>query len=417
MDREIKKRHPLLLKAAFIGIPALALAGAAWWALSGAFTSVYHADRAAVLYGEVTSGSFNDYIRLSGRVETGTVVQVSALETGIVERKWVEEGAFVNAGDIILTVSNSTLRQQILDSESQLAERQNMLRDTELAMEKERLQLRQDLLTARMETGRLKREADRQKTLYEERLTSREEYLKACEDYELAREKMKLLDERIVKDSVYRSIQIGMMRESLDNMHSNLMLVRQRADNLNIRVSHSGQLGALDAELGQNIQAGQRVGQINILGDYRIVTGIDEHYIDRVAPGLSGTVERNGAGYDVSIRKVYPEVNAGQFRADLVFTGVVPDKIRVGQTFHVDLRLGDPVEAVMVPRGSFFQTSGGHWAYVVAEDGKSAVRREIAIGRQNPRYYEVVSGLKPGERIITSSYADYGEADRIEFDD
>lgn len=413
MDREIKKKYPRLKKILIIAASSLLLAGISIWAISRASTSVYRADSTAVTFGKVVEGDFNDYIRLTGKVETGTIVHISAIETGIVDSKPVEEGAIVNEGDIIITLRNPNLQQQILDSESQLAERQNMLRDTEIAMEKERLQLKQDLLTTKMEANRLHRIYQQQKTLYEEHLTSREEYLKAKEDSELADEKMKLLKDRIHQDSLYRSVQIGMMRESLDNMRRNFELVRQRADNLNIRASHSGQLGILNAELGQNIPAGQQVGQINILGNFKIVANIDEHYIDRVVQGLSGSMERNSRNYKIIISKIYPEVTSGQFRADLTFDSSIPENIRVGQTYHINLQLGDPIKAVMVPRGSFFQTTGGHWAYVMEPDGKTAVKREISIGRQNPQYYEVTAGLRPGEKIITSSYSAYGEADKI----
>ncbi len=413
MDREIKKRHPRLRKILIITASSLLLTGVIIYAVSRATTSVYRADSSAMTFGEVMEGDFNDYISLTGKVETGTTVQISAIETGIVESKPVEEGAVVNEGDIIITLRNPNLQQQILDSESQLAERQNMLRDTEIAMEKERLQLKQDLLATQMEANRMRRICLQQKTLYDEHLTSREDYLKAQEDSELADEKMKLLKERIHQDSLYRSVQIGMMKESLDNMRRNFELVRQRANNLNIRASHSGQLGALNAELGQNIPAGQQVGQINILGNFKIAANIDEHYIDRVAKGLSGTMERNNRNYKLIISKIYPEVTSGQFRADLTFDSSMPENIRVGQTYHINLQLGDPVKAIMVPRGSFFQTTGGHWAYVMEPDGRSAVKRKISIGRQNPRFYEVTGGLRPGEKIITSSYSAYGESDRI----
>lgn len=395
-----------------VGASAI-MAAVAAWAISRADTSSYHADTSAIIIDNVTQGAFSDYVRINGRVETGTIVQVSALETGLVEQKWVEEGATVKAGDIILTLRNPNLQQQILDSESQLAEKQNMLRDTEIAMEKERLQVKQDLLSTHTDLIRKRRLMQQQETLYAESLTSREECLKAREDYSLALESLQLLEQRLRQDSLYRCVQLAMMRESLGNMQENFALVRQRADNLNIRASHSGQLGSLTAELGQSIAAGQQIGQINILDNYKITVTIDEHYIDRVLPGITGRFERRNTPYTVAIRKVYPEVVNGQFKADLTITGDMPDNIRVGQTYQIDLQLGAPSECVMVPRGTFFQASGGRWAYVVAPDGKSATRRPIKIGRQNPRYYEVLEGLSPGERIITSSYANFGDADKI----
>lgn len=413
MDTEIRHKYPRLRKYGLWAAGGAALAVAVIWAAASSGTSTYRADAASIVVGNVTRGSFDDYIRLNGRVETGTVVQVSALETGTVDRKWVEEGAMVREGDIILTLRNPNLRQQILDSESQLAEKQNMLRDTEIAMEKERLQLKQDLLAARTDLNRKRRVAEQQEALYAESLTSREEYLKAREDYQLAAETVDLLQGRISQDSLYRSVQLAMMRESLHNMQENFALVRERADNLNIRASHSGQLGSLNAELGQNIAAGQQVGQINMLDNYKISVSIDEHYIDRVTQGLRATAQRQNQHLDMTLRKVYPEVTAGQFRADLAIDGELPANIRVGQTYPVDLVLGEATEAVMVPKGSFFQSSGGQWMYVLDKDGKTATRRNIRIGRQNYRYYEVLEGLEPGERVITSSYTAFGDADKI----
>lgn len=421
MDTEIKRKYPRLRKYGWIAVAATVVAGAIVWAIIASSTSSYHADSKGILTGEVTLGRFDDFVRLTGRVETGTIVQVSALESGIVEKKWVEEGAYVNEGDIILTLNNPNLRQQILDSESQLAEKQNMLRDTELAMEKDRLQIRQDILSAKTLLNQKRRLSEQQSELYKERLTSREEYLKAREDYELARENLKLLENRQRQDSLYRQVQVAMMRESLHNMQENFMLVRQRADNLNIRATHSGQLGSLNAELGQNIPAGQQVGQINILDNYKFTVSIDEHYIDRVAPGLNARASKNGTEIDLIIKKVYPEVSNGQFKADLVIDqskgDESPVKLRVGQSFPVDLRLGESTESLIVPKGSFFQNSGGKWAYVLSDDGKTAERREIKIGRQNPKYYEVLEGLDPGEKIIISSYSNYGDADRIVLSD
>ena len=269
MDKEIKPKNRFLKKAA-VAIAGAAIIAAAIYAITRIGDNTYKADADSVTIAEVTSGIFNDCIRLNGRVETGVTVQVSALETGIVDRRWVEEGAMVKEGDIILTLHNPNLRQQILDSESQLAEKQNMLRDTELAMEKERLQVRQDILSTRTDYSRKQRIMKQHEQLYRENLCSREEYLQAREDCELARRSLALLQERLSQDSLYRREQIRMMRESLRNMQENFSLVRQRADNLNVRASHSGQLGNLTAELGQNIAAGRQIGQINILDDYKI---------------------------------------------------------------------------------------------------------------------------------------------------
>lgn len=413
MDNEIKPKYVKLKKYGIMGTAAALIVAATVFAIGKAGESTYRVDADSVTTAEVKQGMFNDFIRVNGRVETGVIVQVSALESGIVEQKWVEEGAMVNAGDVIVTLQNPNLRQQILDSESQLAERQNMLRDTEIAMEKERTQVKQDLLATRTDCMRKERVMRQKETLYKEKLVSREEYLQAKEDCDLARQSMALLQERQRQDSLYRQVQIAMMRESLRNMQENFSLVRQRADNLNIRASHSGQLGNLSVELGQNVGSGQQIGQINILDNYKIVVNIDEHYIDRVEAGLQDKVERQGKKYDVTLYKVYPEVADGTFKADLKLDGTMPENIRVGQTYYISLQLGEPTEGVLVPRGAFFQSTGGRKAFVLSRDGKTATLRDIKIGRQNPQYYEVLEGLEPGERIITSSYKNFGKATKL----
>ncbi len=417
MDTEIKRKYPRLRKYAIPTAIIIVLSVAIIWAIFATKTTSYKTDETNLVIREVTEGEFNDYIHLSGKVETGVIVQVSALETGIVDQKLMEEGAMVNEGDIILTLRNPLLRQQILDSESQLAEKQNMLRDTELAMENNRLQVKRDILSARTEINRKRRIAEQQNSLYKEDLTSREECLIAQEDYELAKENLRLLEERLRQDSAYRSVQVAMMRESLHNMQENFMLVRQRADNLNVRATHSGQLGSLTAEIGQNISAGQQVGQINILDNYKLTVQIDEHYIDRVEPGLQGKASRQGKEFDVTVAKVYPEVVNGSFKADLLISGNTPEKPRVGQTYPVDIQLGNSSNAIMIEKGTFFQSSGGKYVYVLEPDGKSALKRTVTLGRRNPRYYEVLEGLAPGEKVIVSSYNDFGEADRIKIND
>ena len=413
MDIEIKPKNQFLKKYGWMIVAGVVLVAVLVYAVLSVGTTSAEADINSIIIGDVTRGSFNDNIRLTGKVETGVSAQVSALETGVVEAKLIEEGAFVNAGDIILTLRNPNLRQQILDSEAQLAEKQNMLRDTEIAMEKDRLQIKQDLLVARTDLNRKRRVARQQEELYKEKLTSREEYLVAKEDCQLAEENYQLLLSRERQDSLYRGVQLDMMRESLRNMQENFMLVRQRADNLNIRASHSGQLGSLNAELGQNIAAGTQVGQINILDNYKMTVSIDEHYIDRVSAGLKAVAARQNQTIDLTLSKVYPEVTDGTFRADFTIDDDSTGNLRVGQTYSIDLVLGEPTQAVMVPRGTFFQSTGGRSVYVLSPDGKSATRRDVRLGRQNPQFFEVIDGLEPGERIITSSYQNFGDAQKI----
>ena len=362
----------------------------------------------------VTRGEFKDYIRVSGRVLPMVTIQLSPQEGGIVQQILIEEGSRVHQGDPILILSNDALDLQILNSEAELAEKENILRNTQIQMEQQKLDVRQNELEYGTQVERLRRAYEQQKALYEDKLIAREEYLKAEEDYRLARQKHLLIRERSRQDSLYRGTQIDRMEESLDNMVLNMQMIRRRKDNLIVKAPIDGELGLLDVALGQSIAAGTKIGQINSVGTYKIEAQIDEHYIDRVVAGLEATFDRQGETYKTVIRKIYPEVRDGKFRADFKFDGEQPDNIRSGQTYYLNLQLGQSEEAVLIPRGLFFSKTGGKWIYVLTRDGR-AVKRDIRIGRQNPQYYEVIEGLEPGERVIISTYDNFGENDVLVF--
>lgn len=362
---------------------------------------------------EVREGQFNDYIRVSGQVQPKTTIQLSPLESGVVQEIYIEEGAQVQAGDPILRLSNENLDMQILNSEADLAEKENILRNTMISMEQQRLSVEQECLQLATEVKRQRRAYLSQQSLYNERLIAKEEYLRAKEDYELAQGRLKLVHERAVQDSLYRSVEVKQMEESLDNMRLNMQMIRERKSNLVIKAPIAGELGLLDAVLGQSLVAGAKVGQINQLGSYKIEAQLDEHYIDRVTAGLEARFERQESSFSAVIRKVYPEVRDGKFKADFKFKGEQPSNIRTGQTYYLNLQLGQPEQAVLIPRGTFYQKTGGKWIYVLNADGSEAYRREIRIGRQNPKYYEVLDGLEPGEKVITSGYENFGENERL----
>lgn len=360
---------------------------------------------------EVISGEFNDYIRVSGQVQPMTTIQVSPLESGVVHEIFLEEGAQVKAGDKILELKNENLDMQILNSEADLAEKENLLRNTLISMEQEKLSVHQEMLQLETDVKRNRRAYEAQKQLYQEELIAREEYLRAEEDYDLAKSRLELVKNRAVQDSLYRNIQVKQMQESLSNMRVNMQMIRRRKEHLILTAPIDGELGLLDVVLGQSVSSGMKIGQINNLSSYKIEAQIDEHYIDRVMPGLEAQFERQDESYQAVIRKVYPEVRDGKFKADFKFDGTLPENIRTGQTYSLNLQLGQPEEAVMILRGTFYQKTGGRWIYVVTEDGSKAYKREIRIGRQNPQYYEVLEGLEPGEEVITSGYDNLGDND------
>lgn len=364
---------------------------------------------------EVRSGEFNDYIRISGQVQPMTTIQISPQEGGIVQEILIEEGSKVKAGDDILRLSNDNLDLQILNSEAELAEKENLLRNTMISMEQQRLSVQQEKLQLEIEVKRLKRKYEQNKALYEEKLIAREEYLMAEEDYQIAAGRLRLVKERATQDSLYRSVEISQMQESLQNMRLNMQMIRKRKDNLTIKSPIDGELGLLDVTLGQSIASGTKIGQINELGSFKIEAMIDEHYIDRVSAGLEAKFERQNETFGAVIRKVYPEVREGKFKADFKFSGEQPGNIRTGQTYYLNLQLGQPERAILIPRGTFYQKTGGKWIYVVSPEGGKAVRREIRIGRQNPQFYEVLEGLEAGEKVIISGYDNFGDNEVLVF--
>ena len=378
-------------------------------------TSTMRVNPDTLTISEVIYGEFNDYIRLNGQVQPMTTIQISPLEGGVVQEIIVEEGAQVKAGDRILVLSNDNLDLQILNSEAELAEKENILRNTLISMEQQKLSLEQERLQLSTEVQRTRRTYEVQLALFTDSLIAREEYLRAEEDYHLALNRLQLVNNRAYQDSLYRSVQIQQMQESLDNMRLNMQMIRRRKDNLTIKAPIDGELGLLEASLGQSISQGTKIGQINNLDNYKIETFLDEHYIDRITPGLEATFARQDELYTAVIRKVYPEVRNGKFRADLKFIGSQPSNIRSGQTYYLNLQLGQPEQSILIPRGSFFQATGGRWIYVLNADGKSATRRNIRINRQNPQYYEVLEGLQPGDRVITSSYEHFGDNEMLKF--
>ena len=403
MDRQIEKESFLRRYAWYIAAAA-ALAALLVWIVLGTTANTMTVDAADITISDVTRGKFDDYVRLNGQVLPIQVVQISPEEGGIVREKVVEEGTRVRKGDVILRLSNSNLDLQILNAEAELAEKQNLLRNTQVAMQQDRLNNRTEQATLDTDCDRKRRAYEQNARLYKERLISKEVYLQSREDYNLARRKQSLISQRLKQDSLYRHVQMAQMEDNLDNMRKNVLLVRDRKNKLEVRSAIDGELGLLDVELGQNIAAGQNIGQINDLSDFKVQAQIDEHYIDRVRPGLSASFSRDGKTYRLRVRKVYPEVRNGTFRTDFVFVGERPAQMRSGQTFYVELALGKSQQATLIPRGTFFQTTGGNWIFVLDKSGRKAYRRNISIARQNPQYYEVTDGLEPGERVITSGY-------------
>ena len=412
MDIKLEKKtgwRAVLSKKSLPYLFGVLLAVLVVWLLMKENASTLRVNTATLMVSSVEEGEFNDYVSLSGTVQPITTMQLSPLESGVVERIVAEEGTAVKAGDVILEMTNKQLSMQILQSEADLAEKQNILRNTLISMEQERLSLRQEMLQLDLEVARKMRAYEQNKELFKEELVARETYLQSKEDYELALARRSLVRERQKQDSLYRTVQVAQLDENLRSMQLNMQLIRERVGNLRVKAPIDGEVGMLNVVLGQTLSQGSGIGQINDLSAYKVTAMVDEHYIDRVVTGLTASFMRQDKGYDMLLKKVYPEVREGRFKIDLTFNGELPDNIRTGQTYNLNLQLGQPVEAVYIPRGAFFQKTGGRWIYVVDEASGKAYRREIRIGRQNPRFYEVLDGLSKGEKVITSSYDNFGD--------
>jgi HlyD family secretion protein len=423
MDRIIEKKKGLRKKH----IPYILLGGFVLvllsWGIWGNHASTLKVDAEQITISEVTKAEFKDYVRLNGTVVPIQVVQISPEEGGIVMEKVAEEGQSVKKGDVIVRLSNSNLDLQILNAEAELAEKQNLLRNTQVAMQQDKLNNETEAASLSMDVVRKKRNYEQNQRLYGEKLISRETYLQAKEDYELAQKKQQLVSDRLEKDAQYRSLQMDQMEDNLANMRRNVVLVHERKNKLEVRSNIDGELGLLDVELGQNISAGQKIGQINDLSDFKIEAQIDEHYIDRVKVGLRATAPLRQAKdgeqeVGLVVRKVYPEVREGKFRVDFILAKDSPQRgwegVRVGQTLYLNLELGQPQQAILVPRGTFFQTTGGNWIFVLDKSGQKAYRRTIKIGRQNPQFYEVEEGLEAGEQVVTSGYEAFKDNEVLE---
>jgi len=413
MDKPIAKKKGLQKK--HIGYLAIVIAMVAliYMAFFTDRTSTYRVDKDKLIIESVIRDQFNDYITVPGSVEPISIIFLDAQEGGRVEEILIEEGSMVKKGDIILRLSNPDLYLNILDSEAQLAEKENFLRNTQVTMEQERISIMRELLNLRFDIERKKRTFQQNSTLIKDDLISREEYIRSKEDLEMAISSQELFRERQKQDSIFRSVQVETLKANLENMRKNLALVRQRVENLNVKATVDGQLGLLVPEIGQSISRGANMGQINVLTSYKVTAQIDEHYIDRVRPLLTATLDRQGNIFDLVVRRVYPEVRNGTFKIDMTFSDTVPDNIRTGQTYYTSLQLGQPKESVLVPIGGFFQETGGQWIFVLDPTEAFATKRNISIGRKNPKYYEVLEGLQPGEKVIVSGNETFGKNEKL----
>jgi HlyD family secretion protein len=415
MDKPIPKKKGLQKKHIGYIVLGIALIVLFYMAFFADRTSTYKVEKDKLIIETVTEGQFNDYISVPGTVEPISTILLDAQEGGRVEEKLIEEGTMVKKGDIILKLSNPDLYLNILNSEGQLAEKENFLRNTQITMEQEKLAIKRELVNLKYDIERKKRIYQQNEALIKDDLISREEFIRSKEDLDMAIQSKDLFLERQKQDSLFRSVNVETIKNDLVNMRKNLAMVKDRVKNLDVIAPVDGELGLLTPEIGQSIARGENMGQINVLTSYKVTAQIDEHYIDRVKTQLTATLDRQGNEFNLYVRRVYPEVRNGTFEIDMIFRDSMPNNIRTGQTYYTSLQLGQPKVAILVPIGGFFQETGGQWIFVLDPTESFATKRTISIGRKNPKYYEVLDGLRPGEKVIVSGYETFGKNEKLVF--
>jgi len=414
MDRKIEKKFKFFSKKTlWISIVSIIVLLVAYNLVFGDKSSKLNVDTEKISIAEITRDVFQDYIAVIGTVEPIQTIYIDAVERGRVEEILKEEGSMLKKGDVIIKLSNNNLILEISNVEAQIARAVNDQRNARLTMVQQQLSSESQIIETERLLAQHERAYRNNEMLYEQNLVSYEEYAQSKEMYDASRKRLKLLKEIQQQDSIFRMVQIESMDVSVSSLTKNLEIIKGRLDNLNIRASVNGELATLNPEIGEVIQYGTRIGTINILDSYKLRVEIDEHYIARVSRGLTGECDFASTPYPGKIIKIYPEVQNGRFYVDMEFTGDIPPQIKIGQTSRIKLELGESKEALLIPRGGFYQSTGGQWVFVIDESEGFAYKRDISIGRQNPRYYEVLAGLEVGEKVIVSSYDNFGNVDKL----
>lgn len=415
MDRALeRKRGPsagVIALAAF-GVVALVL-GYLVYMRSG--ETRLRVDPTRLTLAMVETGEFRDYFPFDGVVEPVTTMYLDVEEGGRVEEILVDGGQHVEAGELILRFSNAAVQRNSIDTETALVENLNALRNTQISLAQSELLLRDQLLDLEHRIVDTQMTFDRYARLQDGGAVAREVFETVGAELEYLKAKRDLLADRIKRENELREQQMAQADYSINRLNLSLELLSRMADRLDVRAPISGYLSNIDANLGENVNRGQRVGQIDVLGDYKISVSVDQYYVARVQVGTPGRLELDGDTYEVVVDKIFTEVIDDAFLVDVAFVGEVPRDLRRGQRLTVEMNFSETTEAVMVARGGFFQQTAGRWVYLVSEDGESARRTAIRLGRQNPRFVEVLEGLRPGDWIVTSSYDAFNEVDELVF--
>jgi HlyD family secretion protein len=411
MDKKITKKKWTVKKIAMYAGIALLVAFIAYNFLMSGGGSRLNVERNKINIATVQEGEFREFIPVDGNVLPKLTIRLDAIEGGVVSRKYYDGGILIDKGDTILALANNDLVQSFVREETQASILVNNLENTKLGLQRNQFDLRRNLVELDYQIDAAKDAYQRAVKLYEDKIISEQEFFNLKREYNRLKDNRKIQIESNRFDSLNAVIQIRQTEETLKRTSDNLKMIKKNLDNLYIKAPITGRLSTVNVEVGESIGTGQNIGQIDDLNGFKVRATIDEHYISRIYDGLEGSFSFAGNDFDLAITKVYPEVNNGLFEVDMAFGDTIPQGIRRGQTLQIRLQLSENITAIQIPRGSFYQTTGGNWIFVVNADETEAVRRNIRLGRQNPRYYEVVEGLQPGEKVVVSSYRGYEDKD------
>jgi HlyD family secretion protein len=416
MDRVVEKKLSNGRKIGFLVLGALFIAFA-WWLtdmlLGGRSLSV---DSQRIAVSTVTVGTFEDYIPLRGRLMPRSTVYLDAIEGGRVEQVLVEDGTMVEAGDLIAVLSNSNLQLVVLGREAEVTEQLNFMRTIELQLEQNRLAHKRNLVEIDYQIVRLTRKIERQRGLAEKDLVSQSTLDELEDELKYYRDRREVTLESQATDARLQEQQLNQLRVAGEQLQSSLGFARKNLDDLNVRAPITGKLSGFNIEVGQSIERGGRLGQIDDPDGFKLNVRIDEYYLGRVDLQQQATAEHNNRSYDLQVAKIYPQVNEGQFEVDMSFSQQ-PTDLRRGQTLQLRLTLGDNTGALLIPNGSFYQETGGNWVFVVSPGGSEALKRPVRLGRRNVDFIEVLDGLEAGEKVVTSPYTSYAGMDRLMLDE
>jgi HlyD family secretion protein len=413
MDRKVEKKNPFFKKWGPLALVVLVASYLAYEIFIGSAGRSLEVRESRIQISEVTSGTFEDFIPVRGRVTPAQTVYLDAIEGGRVEQILVEDGAMLKAGDLIVKLSNAQLQLSVLSNEARVAEQLNNMRSIELSLEQNRLQHKRNLVDINYQIKMLTRQEQQEAKLLENNTIPLTKYQDTRDTLQWYKDRLAVTLESQATDSRMQEEQLAFLKSTGSRLEGNLEISRQNLESMNVRAPVDGKLSGFDVEVGQSIPRGERLGQIDTPNNFKLTANIDEYYLDRVDIGQRAKFE----DYELSISKIYPQVSNGKFEVDFKFVDEQPDGIRRGQNIQTRLTLGDDTKALLIPNGAFFQDTGGNWIFVVTADGKQAVKRNVTLGRRNSRYIEVVDGLEAGERVVTSPYTSFRDMDRLTLND